>query len=275
MRTCRYPASLIGFVIVALGALLEMGANTALSADPTGKIVELAPCDMHPIKGDVKEAADKLKRVMKLKENDEVFVAAADVTSVADGSKFVLTLDVATPANVVLQTVVRKQVDSGKSATLVAYVGVDDCVGKCHLKATIGLEGGAALDRKACVYTCTKGTERSEVTLRGIEQLSVGKDAQQKIADQIEAEAKRSAAGATLQTARVTSYLLIDFGFSGDYFYPNSVQFYGPSGFLCSKVVDNNSLASLVPILNCQSVYVTWDTTTKLAVHVMGAQPKP
>ncbi|MFC1635069.1 hypothetical protein ACFL5Z_09525 [Planctomycetota bacterium] len=92
---------------------------------------------------------------------------------------------------------------------------------------------------------------------------------------------KKAARKATLATAKQASafidyYLLIDFGFNaGQPFYPNSVQFYSNTkGFLCYKLVDNASLTSLVPILNCENVKVTWDTATKEAVHVYGMQPK-
>ncbi len=78
------------------------------------------------------------------------------------------------------------------------------------------------------------------------------------------------------QSALVDYYLLIDFGFTaGQPFQPNSVQFYSnTSGFLCSKLVDNTSLASLTPILQCKQIHVTWNTATREAVHVYGIQPK-
>ena len=77
------------------------------------------------------------------------------------------------------------------------------------------------------------------------------------------------------QSATVGYYLLIDFGFtSGQPFVPNSVQFYSNTGtFLCHKGVDNASLASLVPILNCPTIRVTWNTTTQEAVHIYGKKP--
>jgi len=77
------------------------------------------------------------------------------------------------------------------------------------------------------------------------------------------------------QSATVGYYLLIDFGFtSGQPFVPNSVQFYSSTGtFLCHKGVDNASLASLVPILNCPTIRVTWNTTTQEAVHIYGKKP--
>lgn len=77
------------------------------------------------------------------------------------------------------------------------------------------------------------------------------------------------------QSAVIDYYLLIDFGFtSGQPFQPNSIQFYSnTSGFLCFKLIDNSSLVSLVPILNCQTVRVTWNTTTQEATHIYGKQP--
>jgi hypothetical protein len=87
---------------------------------------------------------------------------------------------------------------------------------------------------------------------------------------------KAALAPAQQQSAIVDYYLLIDFGFTaGQPFQPNSVQFYSnTTGFLCAKVVDNASLASLVPILNCKQIHVTWNTATLEAVHVYGMQPK-
>lgn len=77
------------------------------------------------------------------------------------------------------------------------------------------------------------------------------------------------------QSAVIDYYLLIDFGFTaGQPFQPNSVQFYSnTSGFLCYKLVDNASLTSLVPILNCPRVTVTWNTSTQEAVHIYGKRP--
>lgn len=88
--------------------------------------------------------------------------------------------------------------------------------------------------------------------------------------------AKAALAAAAQQSALVDYYLLIDFGFTANQpFQPNSVQFYSnTTGFLCFKVVDNNSLVSLVPILNCKQVRVMWNTATQEAVHVYGIQPK-
>lgn len=120
----------------------------------------------------------------------------------------------------------------------------------------------------------TKSASKSDV-IEGLAELGISKDLQKRIGDQVKGEVRRLAAAGPLRTARITNYLLIDFGFTGDYFYPNSVQFYDATGFLCAKLIDNNSLVSLVPILNCQNVYVTWDTTTSMAVHVYGSQPKP
>ena len=90
-----------------------------------------------------------------------------------------------------------------------------------------------------------------------------------------EAQAAPMAAAAQ-QSAFIDYYLLIDFGFtSGQPFQPNSIQFYSnTSGFLCYKLVDNSSLTSLVPILDCDRVKVTWNTSTKEAVHIYGMQTK-
>ncbi len=87
---------------------------------------------------------------------------------------------------------------------------------------------------------------------------------------------KAAFAPAPQDSAFIDYYLLIDFGFNaGQPFYPNSVQFYSNTkGFLCYKVVDNASLTSLTPILNCDNVKVTWKTATKEAVHVYGMQSK-
>jgi hypothetical protein len=91
----------------------------------------------------------------------------------------------------------------------------------------------------------------------------------------LEAAQKAGMAPAATQSAVVNYYLLIDFGFSSTTFQPNSVQFYSnTAGFLCSKLIDNASLASLVPILNCETVTVTWNTATFEAIHVYGYQPK-
>lgn len=101
----------------------------------------------------------------------------------------------------------------------------------------------------------------------------IGKDALEKIEKQIEEETKKFAEKLETKSAWVHRYLLIDFGFTGDYFYPNSIQFYDSSGaFLCYKRTDNTSLVSLVPILNCDQVRVTWDTNTQKAVHICGYQ---
>ncbi len=90
-----------------------------------------------------------------------------------------------------------------------------------------------------------------------------------------EAASKARLAKAAQQSAVVDYYLLIDFGFTTPTFQPNSVQFYSnTAGFLCFKVTDNASLASLIPILNCKTVRVTWNTATQEAVHVYGTQPK-
>jgi hypothetical protein len=81
---------------------------------------------------------------------------------------------------------------------------------------------------------------------------------------------------AAQKSAFIDYYLLIDFGFTTDQpFIPNSVQFYNNTeGFLCYKRVDDSSLTSLVPILACDNVKVTWNTSTQEAVHVYGMQPK-
>ena len=78
------------------------------------------------------------------------------------------------------------------------------------------------------------------------------------------------------QSAFIDYYVLIDFGFAeGQPFQSNSVQFFSnATGFLCYKVVDNASLTSLIPILNCKQIRVTWNTATKEAMHVYGVQPK-
>jgi hypothetical protein len=90
-----------------------------------------------------------------------------------------------------------------------------------------------------------------------------------------EAAKKAGLAAAAQATAVVNYYLLIDFGFSTSTFQPNSIQFYSnTAGFLCFKVIDNASLVSLVPILNCKTVTVTWNTATQEAVHIYGNQPK-
>ena len=80
-----------------------------------------------------------------------------------------------------------------------------------------------------------------------------------------EAAKKAGLALTATQTAVIGYYLLIDFGFTTSTFQPNSIQFYSNmTGFLCSKLIDNASLVSLVPILNCKTVTVTWNTTTKV-----------
>ena len=116
-------------------------------------------------------------------------------------------------------------------------------------------------------------TKESSAIKERIEK-ELGKRVIESIEKQIQLEVKRVSAALSTQSAWIDHYLLIDFGFSGDYFYPNSVQFYGSTGFLCSKRVDNTSLVSLVPILDCEYVHVTWDTATKRAVHIYGYQSK-
>ncbi len=102
----------------------------------------------------------------------------------------------------------------------------------------------------------------------------IGKKVLKQIDKQISTEVKKVAAISSTKSAWINHYLLIDFGFTGDYFIPNSIQFYSTQGFLCSKRTDNQSLESLVPILNCERVKVTWDTATRRAVHIYGYQPK-
>ncbi len=105
----------------------------------------------------------------------------------------------------------------------------------------------------------------------------IGKDALEKIEKQIEEETKKFAEKLATQGGWVHRYLLIDFGFTGDYFQPNSIQFYGSpeEGYFCYKKIDNASLVSLVPILNCEKVRVYWDTSTKEAVYICGYQTIP
>jgi len=70
---------------------------------------------------------------------------------------------------------------------------------------------------------------------------------------QIEMHVARNAAGITTADAWIEHYLLIDFGFTaGKPYEPNSVQFYGPNGFLCWKLVDVTSIQTLAPILACK-----------------------
>lgn len=100
---------------------------------------------------------------------------------------------------------------------------------------------------------------------------------EEQVAKLVQEPARKATLAPALQrSAFVDYYLLIDFGFTaGQPFQPNSIQFYSnATGFLCSKLVDNNSLVSLVPILNCKQVKVTWNTATAEAVHVYGIQPK-
>jgi hypothetical protein len=105
---------------------------------------------------------------------------------------------------------------------------------------------------------------------------SLEKAVEQQVApDMAKAASKVGLAAAAQQSALIDYYLLIDFGFSTSTFQPNSVQFYSnTTGFLCSKTIDDASLTSLVPILNCQQVRVTWDTATLKAVHIYGREPK-
>lgn len=105
---------------------------------------------------------------------------------------------------------------------------------------------------------------------------SLEKAIDQRVAsDMSKAASKAGLTAAAQQSAWIDYYLLIDFGFSTSTFQPNSVQFYSnTTGFLCSKAVDNASLTSLVPILQCKQVRVTWDTANLNAVHIYGKQPK-
>ena len=116
-------------------------------------------------------------------------------------------------------------------------------------------------------------TKTDSARVESIEK-EIGKSAIKRIEKQVKVEIDNLAAAATTQSAWIDHYLLIDFGFSGDYFQPNSVQFYSSTSFLCSKRIDNTSLVSLIPILNSKRVKVTWDTVTKRAVHIYGYQPK-
>jgi hypothetical protein len=103
----------------------------------------------------------------------------------------------------------------------------------------------------------------------------IGKAALDNIRQQIDAQIERLAAG-TYTEAWIDHYLLIDFGFTpGTPYSPNSIQFYSPSSFLCYKTIDNTSIQTLAPILNCKYVHVTWDTATSESVHIYGYQPKP
>jgi len=95
------------------------------------------------------------------------------------------------------------------------------------------------------------------------------------VQEQIEAEVQRLAPAITTASAWIDHYLLIDFGFTPNTTYqPNSVQFYSSSGFLCYKLIDNSSIQTLAPILECKYVQVTWDVATLESVHIYGFQPK-
>ena len=89
-------------------------------------------------------------------------------------------------------------------------------------------------------------------------------------------EAARNAAlpKDTQQHAFIHSYCLIDMGYTANQpFQPNSIQFFSATDYLCSKVVDNASLTSLAPILNCSQIWVMWNTDTQEAVAVAGYGP--
>jgi hypothetical protein len=104
----------------------------------------------------------------------------------------------------------------------------------------------------------------------------IGKDALEKIEKQIEKETKKFAEKLATQSAWIKHYVLFDFGFTGDYFYPHNIAFYDSKWkFLCYKFTDNASFVSLVPILNCEKIRVTWDKNTKVAVHILGSQTMP
>lgn len=103
----------------------------------------------------------------------------------------------------------------------------------------------------------------------------IGDVALKRVNEQIKTQVTRAAAAATTASAWIDNYLLIDFGFKpGTPFEGNSVQFYGTTGFLCSKLIDNASMQTLAPILACRYVHVTWDTATLEAVHIYGYQTK-
>lgn len=115
------------------------------------------------------------------------------------------------------------------------------------------------------------GRAKAKLSSKSLQQMF-----EQRVAADMEPEAAKAGLTATAQQSAVVDYyLLIDFGFSTPTFEPNSVQFYSNStGFLCSKRVDNASLTSLVPILGCKQIMVTWNTATLEAVHIYGIQPK-
>lgn len=102
----------------------------------------------------------------------------------------------------------------------------------------------------------------------------VAKSTLRRIEAEIAQAVQSAAPAAATQSAWIDHYVLIDFGFSGDYFYSNSIQFFSATAFLCSKLIDNGSLTSLSSILACDRVHVTWDTATLRAVHIYGYQSK-
>ena len=102
----------------------------------------------------------------------------------------------------------------------------------------------------------------------------IGKDALEKIEKQIEEETAKFKELPAIQGAWITRYLLIDHGFNSDYFYPKSIRFYKQSEYICYKLIDNTSLVSLVPILNCENIRVWYDTSTKKVVAIIGYQTK-
>lgn len=103
---------------------------------------------------------------------------------------------------------------------------------------------------------------------------AIGKAALEHISKQVAGEVKRLAPAAKTAAGWIDRYLFIDFGYAGQTFQPNSVQFYKGAEFLCSKLIDNTSIQSLVPILSCKYVHVVWDTSTMEALHIYGMQPK-
>ena len=103
----------------------------------------------------------------------------------------------------------------------------------------------------------------------------IGSTTLRRVREEIDSALERLSPGVTTASAWIDHYLLIDFGFTaGAPYEPNSVQFYSPTDFLCYKLTDTASMTTLVPILNCKYVQVTWDVSTKESVHIYGLQPK-
>jgi hypothetical protein len=116
--------------------------------------------------------------------------------------------------------------------------------------------------------------EQSDEKARRIES-EIGSTAFQRVREQIESSLEGVTPQITTASAWIDHYLLIDFGFTANVPYvPNSIQFYSPTDFLCYKTTDNASMATLVPILGCKYVQVTWDVSTLESVHIYGLQPK-